>query len=191
MVDMISESANVFIVVVVLVIIIFLFWATTRKRPHGNSEKETVLSHKSKHVAEKLGVDKYRYQPKYRLMTANELKFFRRLEKICASKYYIFPQIHLSALVDHKVTGQSWRGAFTYINAWSVDFVLCRRDTLETAWVVELDDSSHHQSDVRQRDWSKEKILAQAGIPIVRFTTSELFNLTDDELVQRFVGQQK
>ena len=193
--DMTSESANYLIVIEFLVIIVFIFWAITRKKSNGsrdnNSMSQEPMKYKLKYVPERNGSDKYKYQAKTRLMTTNELRFFRRLEKICASKYYIFPQIHLSAIVDHKVAGQSWRGAFTYINSWSVDFVLCRRDTMETAWVVELDDSSHLQSEVSRRDRQKEKIFADTGIQIVRFTTSESYNLSDDELMQRFVDKQK
>ena len=55
----------------------------------------------------------------------------------------MFPQVHLSALLDHKVKGQDWRIAFRHINGKSVDYVLCDKATLQPVYAIELDDYTH------------------------------------------------
>lgn len=111
----------------------------------------------------------YSYTAKSLIMTRAESNFFRTLEKTVSERYYVFPQVHLSAIVDHKVNGQDWRFAFRHINGKSVDFVLCDKVTLRPTYAVELDDYTHDSSDRRKRDVEVERIFAAADIPLVRF----------------------
>ena len=47
----------------------------------------------------------YTYKAKKHLMTPREEDCFRVLNRIFDKKYYIIPQVHLSALLDHEVAG--------------------------------------------------------------------------------------
>ena len=82
----------------------------------------------------------YKYQAKEYFMTKSESEFFRMLDQAIGGKYYIFPQAHLSAILNHKVPGQNWKYAFRHINGKSVDYVLCNKQTLKTVYAIELDD---------------------------------------------------
>jgi very-short-patch-repair endonuclease len=130
------------------------------------------------------GKPKYYYVAKRRVMTAYEEKFFRTLCEIFEDKCYVIPQVHLSALFDHKVRGQNWRGAFSHINGKSVDFVLCRRSDLSPLCAVELDDWTHTLGNRIERDMVVERIFAQAGLPLVRIKNPEA--LTKQELADEF-----
>ena len=54
----------------------------------------------------------YHYSRRGLIMTAAEIRFFKHLKSLIGKNYYIFPQIHLSTLFDHKIYGQHFWSAF-------------------------------------------------------------------------------
>ncbi len=131
--------------------------------------------------------ERYFYRRKDYIMTAAEGAFFRRLENICADKYYVFPQIHLSALLSNNTKGKYWKAAFQRINRTSVDYVLVNKETLRTAYAVELDDSTHDRPERQARDEGVEDMLGSAGIVLVRFRNAA--NMSDDEIIKKFTEE--
>jgi len=121
----------------------------------------------------------YRYDKKDFLLTPSEHKFFDALVKAVSDEYLIFPQIHLSALINHRVKGQNWKGAFSHINGKSVDFVLCDKNYISPKLAIELDDRSHELEDRQERDGIVENILKNAGVPLLRIKNQENFNPDD------------
>lgn len=111
----------------------------------------------------------YAYTAKNSIMTLSEMDFFWKLSKIVDDRYFIFPQVHLSSLLDHHIVGQDWKRAFYHINAKSVDYVLCSKTTLQPIYAIELDDSSHDRADRVSRDIEVERIFDEANVPLVRF----------------------
>jgi hypothetical protein len=103
-------------------------------------------------------------------------------------RYYIFPQVHLSAILDHRVKGQEWHYAFRHINGKSVDYVLCNKNTLEPTYAIELDDYTHDKADRRERDVEVERIFEAASLPLVRFRDKDV---SDDEIIQALAGANK
>jgi very-short-patch-repair endonuclease len=118
---------------------------------------------------------KYQYKLKHLVMTASEFEFFKTLRSVSENLYDIFPQIHLDAILDNKVFGQSWFGAFRHINEKSVDFVLCNKDTGKIILAIELDDRSHERADRIIRDREVESILQQVQLPILRFKNNRTY----------------
>ena len=110
----------------------------------------------------------YKYYAKSYIMTQREGEFFKTLNEVLGSKWYVVPQVHLSALLNHKVKGQNWKGAFQHINGKSVDFVLLSKETTKPICAIELDDSSHDRADRSARDDEVERIFKQANIPLAR-----------------------
>ena len=131
----------------------------------------------------------YKYTPRDSLMTRSEGDFFWQLDNIAGDRYFIFPQVHLSALLDHHVKGQDWKYAFSHINGKSVDYVLCSKTTLQPMYAVELDDNSHDQDDRIRRDTEVERIFNEANIPLVRFRDYKA--LTEDEIVNAFANARR
>lgn len=121
---------------------------------------------------------KYNYNKKQFFMTRAEHEFFDLLISAIGERYYVFPQVHLSTILDHKIKGQSFVGAFSHINQKSVDFVLCDKNYISPKLAIELDDSSHDQADRVERDQVVDSILKNAGMKLIRFKVNE--NLSID-----------
>lgn len=130
----------------------------------------------------------YTYTARQSLMTKAEDEFFIKLERAVSERYYVFPQVHLSALLDHHVKGQNWSYAFRHINGKSVDYVLCSRETLQPTYAIELDDFSHEKSDRQKRDKEVERVFSEAGLPLIRFKDG---NVTEQEIIQELTNARK
>lgn len=101
-------------------------------------------------------------------MTNSEEAFFLKLSRVLSNQYYIFPQIHLASILEHKVKGQGWKYAFGHINGKSVDYVLCDKNSLEIIFAVELDDYTHKYKNRKRRDREVERMLKNAGVQLIR-----------------------
>lgn len=118
----------------------------------------------------------YNYKRKDFLMSRAEHEFFDILIYAVADKYYVFPQIHLPTILDNKVVGQNWKGAFRHIDEKSVDFVVCDKAYIKPLLAIELDDRSHERRDRQNRDGEVGRILNGAGLPLLRFSNNGNFN---------------
>lgn len=125
----------------------------------------------------------YAYTAKEHLMTVSEEAFFRLLSEVVSEKYLVLPQVHLSALLEHKIPKQNWKYAFRHINGKSVDYVLCDKITLKPVYVIELDDYTHKYKNRVERDTEVERIFAGANIPLVRF--SDYKNLSPEDIIAK------
>ena len=115
----------------------------------------------------------YKYYAKPYVMTSRENKCFKILNEIFSSKWFVVPQVHLSALLDYRVKGQNWNAAFRHINGKSVDFVLIGKESYKVICVIELDDSTHSKPDRIERDVEIERMFKEAGIPLARISKFE------------------
>ena len=118
----------------------------------------------------------YKYNRKDFLISLPEHEFFDILVEILGSKYNIFTQVHLPTIIDHKIKGQTWKSAFSHINGKSVDFVICDKAYIKPLLAIELDDKSHDRLDRIERDGEVERMLREAGMPLLRFGNNGSFN---------------
>ena len=125
---------------------------------------------------------RYRYYAKPYIMTARENECFKMLNEIFGAKWFVIPQVHLSALLNHKVKGQNWSAAFRHINGKSVDFVLVGKESYKIICAIELDDSTHDRADRKERDNEIERIFNEAKIPLARINKFE--NMTKQEIAK-------
>ncbi|MDO8676047.1 MAG: DUF2726 domain-containing protein [Candidatus Azambacteria bacterium] len=126
---------------------------------------------------------KYRYNRKNFFLTRAEHECYDALVEAVGAEYRIFVQVHLPTLVDHTIRGQDWRAALAHINRKSVDFVLCDKAYLSPKLAIELDDKSHERPDRQERDSEVERILREAGVPLLRLENRGNFN--PSELAQK------
>ncbi len=130
----------------------------------------TIMNFAARSKAPKSTKAEYIYEAKQYIMTKSESDFFKRLNDILQDKYYVFPQIHLSAILKHDIpNGQKWRVALNKIDRKSVDFVICDKVNQKILLAIELDDSSHDRPDRVIRDTEVESMLEKAGIKLLRF----------------------
>jgi hypothetical protein len=121
-------------------------------------------------------IKKYKYQQKNFFMSRAEHECYDALITAVGEKYHIFPQVHLPSIVDNKVVGQNWKGAFSHISQKSVDFVLCDKAYIAPKLAIELDDRTHERQDRIDRDGEVERVLQDAGLPLLRLSNSGKFN---------------
>lgn len=121
----------------------------------------------------------YDYKKKDFFMTRAEHECYDALIEAVGKNYYIFPQAHLTAIVDYKIKGQNWRGAFRHIDEKSVDFVLCDKNYIAPRLVIELDDRTHERPDRKLRDGEVGRILNGAGLPLLRLENHGSFDPCD------------
>ncbi len=132
----------------------------------------------------------YDYKKKDFFMTRAEHQCYDALVEAAGKDYYIFPQVHLTAIVDHKIKGQNWRGAFRHIDEKSVDFVLCDKNYIAPRLVIELDDRTHERSDRKLRDGEVERILNGAGLPLLRLENHGSFIPSDlSQKIESLIGK--
>lgn len=125
---------------------------------------------------EKVSKSPYNYIKKDFLMSRAEHEFFDILIEVVGNQYYVFPQIHLSTVLDNKVVGQNWRGAFRHIDEKSVDFVICDKAYIKPILAIELDDRTHEREDRKGRDGEVERILNESKLALLRFGNNGSFN---------------
>lgn len=124
----------------------------------------------------------YKYYAKSYVMTSRENDCFKILNEIFSSKWFVVPQVHLSALLDYRVKGQNWNAAFRHINGKSVDFVLIGKESYKVICVIELDDSTHSKPDRIERDVEIERMFKGTRIPLARITRFE--SMTKPEIAK-------
>ncbi len=163
-------SMEILILVGIIVVAIF-FFSLFRK----NSSVERNIHKKNTYV----------YTARPLLMSNAEADFFLKIEVAVSERYYVFPQVHLSAILDHKVNGQDWGYAFKHINGKSVDYVLCDKTTLRPVYAIELDDYTHERKNRIERDIEVERMFKQAGLPLVRFGNK---NVSTEDIVQALMS---
>ena len=121
----------------------------------------------------------YHYRKRNFFLTKAEHEFYDTLLSAVGNEYLIFAQVHLSSLLDSKVVGQNWRGAFRHIDEKSVDFVLCDKVYISPKLVIELDDKTHERPERKERDIEVERILKDAGLPLLRLGNHGRFNVNE------------
>jgi len=160
----------IFYILVGVIIAIGIVAAVLKELSAGGDKKEKEKA-------------KYQYKRRNFFLTRAEHECYDALVSAVGSEYFIFPQVHLPTLVDHSVKGQNWRAAFAHINRKSVDFVLCDKAYIYSKLAIELDDKSHERPERQERDREVERILEEAGVPLLRLENHGSFN--PGELAQK------
>ena len=117
--------------------------------------------------------EKKSYRRKQFFMTKAEHTCYKALVQAVGNDYFVFAQVHLPTILDEKVYGQNWRASRAHVDRKSVDFVLCDKEFISPKLAIELDDWSHDLPDRQERDREVERILAEAGMPLLRITDTQ------------------
>lgn len=108
------------------------------------------------------------------IMTDSEVLFFKKLQQ-ALPEYVIFSQVQLSRIIEpSEEVGKDRQFWFNRICRQSIDYVLVDHDLQTVLLVVELDDWTHESPTRQKQDAKKDKALASAGIPIVRFHAEKM-----------------
>ena len=156
------------LIILAVIVIVLVIGASLFKGAFGVEEEEKK---------------KYDYKRKQFFLTRAEHECYDALVVAVGQEYHVFAQVHLPTIVDNKVVGQNWRGAFKHINEKSVDFVLCDKAYISPKLAIELDDKTHERPERRERDTEVERILMAAGLPLLRLENRGSFS--PNELAQQ------
>lgn len=120
-------------------------------------------------------LDCFHYRPRKQLMTGTARQCFQLLNAIFGQKFYVIPDVALSALLSHKVGRQNRTEALGYIEHQIADFVLCNQQTLRPVCVIQLD-----LANKSKKSSSNPQEMAQffrsAHLPFVCLTDSKKLN---------------
>jgi very-short-patch-repair endonuclease len=103
------------------------------------------------------------------LMDSNaEYGLFKVLIELYGDKYYIFPQVHYSHLLEtSKHDWREFRRLMSRIERKSADFVLCAKADVSPQLVIELDGPTHARASRKERDEFIDAALNGTGLPIL------------------------
>ena len=109
-----------------------------------------------------------------KILTYNELKFFRKL-KVITDKYnmLLFPKIRMADIIQTNDYSN-----FNKIKSKHIDFTICNEKT-EPILFIELDDTTHNLNKVKENDKKKDYIMRTLFKKIIRVKLYEI----DKELV--------
>lgn len=145
------------IVGAVLVLLVLYFWL--------RAPKDKVVK------GDELAIWPFEPMP---IMTDSEVLFFKKLQ-LALPEYLIFSQVQLSRIIEPSdEAGQDRQFWFNRVCRQSVDFVLIDGNMQTVLAAIELDDWTHESQARQKQDAKKDKALASAGIPIIRFHAEKM-----------------
>jgi len=118
----------------------------------------------------------YRYFRPYRkkeyFFTQSEARFFRLLQSLLGTKYFVFGQVRIADVVDIRggSKGKLGQEALNHIAGKHLDYIICDRK-LRILAAIELDDASHLKWIRRKRDRMVNRVCRTAGLPLIHVPT--------------------
>lgn len=123
-----------------------------------------------------------------------EYGLFKALVELYGDKYYIFPQVHYSHLLEaSKSDWREFRRLMSRIERKSADFVLCGKADVSPQLIIELDGPTHSRASRRGRDEFIDAALNGTGLPILHitvgtYTHDSIKKAVDQALVRKVIA---
>lgn len=123
----------------------------------------------------------FEYQVKGKLFTPAERSFLGVLEQAIEDKYYIFGKVRIADILTPKkgYSRSNWQRAFNSIAKKHFDFVLCNKDDLSVATVIELNDKSHQNTKTSRRDNLVGQYCVSAGLKLIKIKAKRSYDLNE------------
>ncbi len=110
--------------------------------------------------------DKFLYDTKKVLISKSEQGFYDAIKVSVPEGFCVFPQINLASIIN-KTDGSRFHNELFR----NVDFLVTDAE-YSPKLIIEINDSTHLNSDRKERDEKVRKICEEAGLPIVKLWTS-------------------
>ncbi len=127
---------------------------------------------------------------RYMMDSNAEFGLFKVLQELYGDKYYIFPQVHYSHLLEtSKHNWREYRRLMSRIERKSADFVLCSKGDVSPQLIIELDGPTHARIKTMERDELIDAALHGTGLPILHipvgpYTPESIKKQVDTALTQ-------
>lgn len=123
---------------------------------------------------EKKDLSIYERKP-YLFDASSEFNLYKVLVELYGDKYYIFPQINYSHLIQpRKTTWEKERKYRSRIDRKSADFVFCDKERIVPKLIIELDGSAHNLKSKQARDEFIDELTKIVDLPILHLKTSNV-----------------
>ncbi|WP_322801433.1 DUF2726 domain-containing protein [Thermoflexus sp.] len=112
-----------------------------------------------------------------RMLSDAEAAFYWALKRAVGDRWVILPRVPLHRVfrrIEHLP-----REMYTMLENGEVDFLLVHPRSWEPVCGIELDDSTHHSPTRRERDRRKEALFRAAGLPLLRWSMSERWDVEE------------
>lgn len=101
-------------------------------------------------------------------------------------KYFIFPQVNYSHLIQpRKTTWEEERKYRSRIDRKSADFVICDKEKIVPLLIIELDGSVHNFKSKQARDEFIDELTKIVDLPIIHIKT----NNVDKEFIKNEISK--
>lgn len=114
------------------------------------------------------------------IMRKDERILYNILLSLYGNSYFIFPQIHLSELLDIKNDVKEHDNLFREIDHYSVDYAIFDKINIAPLLAIELNGGSHFIPTRKNRDKKVSNILLTAGIRFLTIPVQKTYD--EDEL---------
>lgn len=94
----------------------------------------------------------------------DELLFYTKLQAIVGDNYFLFPQVHLSELVDVRNNVRDHDNLYHLLGNRSVDYVIFNKPEMKPLLAIELNGESHLMMNRKNRDKTVGSLLEKVGI---------------------------
>lgn len=117
------------------------------------------------------------YRKKDYLLTVAERNFYQVLSQVIEKNNgLLFAKVRLEDLLWlPRGTENRW-GLRNRIKSRHIDFVICDNQSVMPLLAIELDDSSHQRQDRIERDQNIDRILHDAGLPILHIRVQHSYD---------------
>lgn len=118
------------------------------------------------------------YERMTSILTPSEQQFYKVLFSVLEGRAIIMSKVRIADLlkVQKSIRKKYFWSYFSKISQKHMDFVLIDPQTFSTLCVIELDDKSHSKFDRMKRDKFINQIMAQTGIPLLRFSVRRRYD---------------
>jgi hypothetical protein len=112
--------------------------------------------------------DPPQYRQRKSILTYRERTFFNALLRDIGGEFAVFAKVRLGDIfyLSNEPADRKYHN--NQIQCKHFDFILCEKGSYRPLLAIELDDSSHDQPDHNERDEFKNRLCAQAGLPLWR-----------------------
>lgn len=154
-----------------ITIICILFYESEYRRQKLIKTEDILFS-----LANKKGL----FSKKHTFIRNDELQLFHLLEQVIGEKYYIFPQVHFSELIDVANGNKDHDDLYLKLGEKHVDFAIFDKQQISPKAVVELNGEYHFRASQKNKDESRKDLFESVGIKFITIPKATTYSL--DEL---------
>ncbi|MBI9046393.1 MAG: DUF2726 domain-containing protein [Anaerolineaceae bacterium] len=111
-----------------------------------------------------------------------ELSFYKVLQKIIGENFVIQSKVRLADIFFVINPNQNFK-YYNKIIQRHLDFLICKSDTLQPIFGVELDDASHKRKKQQEKDRFLDQVFEISGLTLLREPVQRAYNVREIEIL--------